>query len=595
MSEVVPLKRKGSSDEQETQKVPKLITDIYLHNLPTSTLYEKSYMHRSEVSHVNISVQTNTFLTASADGVVKFWKKADKGIEFAREIKAHTSKVRSVRVSSDGNKAVSIAENDKSLKVFEVPALDMIDIVRLEYFPQAVECLSPGLVAVAHSNIIEIRSLEENQLVRELKIHLGNVLFISYNSTYGCGVSVDDKGFIEYWDIHSGSFPSVSFQYKTSTDLFELVKQKTSALSLDLCESKFCIWCSDRYIRVFDFLTGKLVQSLDETLETYEELQNTQNSLTRIDRLEFQRKIAIEKELQEFNPKLSFDESERILIYSSYVGVKFVDLKTKTTLKILGKEESERFIQVGVYQGTPLRNTAGESGKGGSSSQGEKQTDPLLVCTALNKNRFYLFSKRKPTDVEMEKHDLGVVRDVVNEKPTEKQTRPTLRAKPSIELPKYGVIRTTLGDIYMQLFPEECPRTIENFAVHAQKGYFDQMVFHRVTKGFMIQTGDPEGNGTGGESIWGGEFEDEVSPNLKHDRPFTVSMANRGPNTNGSQFFITTVPASWLDGRHTLFGRVYKGMDVVLTIESVPVDKTQKPLADVRIIQVETFSDTASN
>lgn len=105
-------------------------------------------------------------------------------------------------------------------------------------------------------------------------------------------------------------------------------------------------------------------------------------------------------------------------------------------------------------------------------------------------------------------------------------------------LPKEVILRTTLGDIHIKLFSVECPRTVENFTTHARNNYYDNVIFHRVIKGFMIQTGDPLGDGTGGESIWGGEFEDEFDRTLRHDRPYTVSMANCGPNTNGSQVYI---------------------------------------------------------
>ncbi|KAM1100195.1 hypothetical protein FF1_006645 [Malus domestica] len=143
-----------------------------------------------------------------------------------------------------------------------------------------------------------------------------------------------------------------------------------------------------------------------------------------------------------------------------------------------------------------------------------------------------------------------------------------------------------MGDIHMKLYPEECPKTVENFTTHCRNGYYDNLIFHRVIKGFMIQTGDPLGDGTGGQSIWGREFEDEFHKSLRHDRPFTVSMANAGENTNGSQFFITTVATPWLDNKHTVFGRVIKGMDVVQAIEKVKTDRGERPQVDVKILNV---------
>lgn len=150
-----------------------------------------------------------------------------------------------------------------------------------------------------------------------------------------------------------------------------------------------------------------------------------------------------------------------------------------------------------------------------------------------------------------------------------------------------AIIHTALGDIHIKLFLKECPKTVENFCVHGKNGYYNGHIFHRVIKGFMIQTGDPTGNGTGGESIWGGEFDDEFHLSLRHDRPYTVSMANAGPNTNGSQFFITLTPTPWLDNKHTVFGRVIKGMEVVQNISNVKTNpKTDKPYDEISIVSV---------
>lgn len=151
-----------------------------------------------------------------------------------------------------------------------------------------------------------------------------------------------------------------------------------------------------------------------------------------------------------------------------------------------------------------------------------------------------------------------------------------------------AMMKTSMGDIKIKLFPKEAPKTVENFVGHSKKGYYNNLIFHRVINGFMIQGGDPKGNGSGGESIWGGSFEDEFSPNLKNLRG-AISMANSGPNTNGSQFFIVQKEGGtpWLDGVHTVFGQVMEGMDVVDKIAATQKGKNDKPIVDVKINTIE--------
>ncbi|EFJ14955.1 hypothetical protein SELMODRAFT_234428 [Selaginella moellendorffii] len=151
-------------------------------------------------------------------------------------------------------------------------------------------------------------------------------------------------------------------------------------------------------------------------------------------------------------------------------------------------------------------------------------------------------------------------------------------------------MNTTKGVIVLELFRDEVPKTVENFAVLGQQGYYDGVKFHRVIKDFMIQGGDPSGDGRGGESIWGGSFEDEFRPNLKHE-PFTLSMANSGPDSNRSQFFITTVETPHLDNKHTVFGRVVRGQDV--EIEAQETNSENRPLVPVTIHSVRVGNDLA--
>ncbi len=143
-----------------------------------------------------------------------------------------------------------------------------------------------------------------------------------------------------------------------------------------------------------------------------------------------------------------------------------------------------------------------------------------------------------------------------------------------------AVIKTEKGDIYIRFFPKEAPKAVENFKTHAKNGYYNGLIFHRVINGFMIQGGDPLGKGTGGESIWKKPFADEFSPNRKNIRG-ALAMANSGPSTNGSQFFINQVNNTNLNNRHTVFGQVFKGMDIVDIIARTQTDGNDKPVTPV--------------
>jgi len=158
-----------------------------------------------------------------------------------------------------------------------------------------------------------------------------------------------------------------------------------------------------------------------------------------------------------------------------------------------------------------------------------------------------------------------------------------------------AVIKTNMGTIEILLFDELVPKTVENFVGLAQKGYYNGIIFHRVIDNFMIQGGDPTGTGRGGESFFGKSFADEFSMELKHETPGVLSMANAGPNTNGSQFFITLVPTPWLDGKHSIFGHVLKGMEVVQAIGKVATSQPfNKPIKDV-VMETVTIEKRAAN
>lgn len=151
--------------------------------------------------------------------------------------------------------------------------------------------------------------------------------------------------------------------------------------------------------------------------------------------------------------------------------------------------------------------------------------------------------------------------------------------------PRGVKLRTSMGEIECELYWKHAQQTCKNFAELSRRGYYDRVKFHRVIADFMIQTGDPTGTGKGGSSIYGPMFQDEIAHELKHTGAGILSMANSGPNSNGSQFFVTLAPCQWLDNKHTIFGRVSKGMQVVKKIGDVQCDITDKPLEDVYIIE----------
>lgn len=484
------------------------------------------------------------------------------------------------------------------------------------------------------------------------KIHRAPVHILCFNPQHNVVVSCDVTGFVEYWTPEEPfSAPSPSkipgiFELKSATDLFEFKKTKTVPITLTFSKDgeKFAAFSiADRRIRVFDFRTARIARRYDESLEALQALQALPASENRqgeehdavdesaaetqidfkLDQMEFGRRIALEREISASSTQgplsglanassaalwnVLFDESGHFIVYGSLHGIKVVNLVTDRCVRLLGKDESVRFMHLGLFQGVPDKKISSLAAAASENPLLAKQglVDPTLFATAYGRARFYMFTRVDPDALSASgdaASGSGENRDVFNERPTREEQ--TIASATSLgsgrSRPGAGVadnssanvkhtsatLHTTLGDIHLTLYAELVPKTCKNFVGLAKKGYYDGVIFHRIIKKFMIQTGDPLGDGTGGESLWGGNFEDEFHPSLNHSNPFTLSMANAGANTNGSQFFITTVPTPWLDRKHTVFGKVSAGMDVVKRIEDAKVDKNDKPRQDIRIINV---------
>jgi peptidylprolyl isomerase domain and WD repeat-containing protein 1 len=571
---------------------------LYVAALPSAPRYSKSLMHKEQLSFCTLTPHTDFLITSSIDGYVKFWKKVAGGIEFVKEFKAHNDEITSVTVSVDG-RSYATAGADNTIKIFDVSTFDLLAMLEPE-FPVKCICFVHGqtsslpLLAVssaADGSIVLLDGRGENpkSLHKLPALHRKPVHVMAYNNSHDCVVSIDEGGMLEYWRP-SGTYekPDNVFEMKSSTSLFEFKKAKSVPYSITFSPdgSQFATFSfPDRKIRVFTFSTGKLYRTYDESITTLTEMQQAGTlSSEPLDAIDFGRRIAVERELENpfIRPRVNviFDESGHFILYGSILGTKVINTLSNRVVKLYGREETFRPINLALYQGQPDKKgvvTVQMAASDNPLLAEAEARDAMLVTTGSGKVRFYLFTN----DSSVAKSD----RDIHNEKPRVLGSNAKAEEIKNDRLATAATIHTTMGDISIRMFPQHAPKAVENFTVHARAGYYNGIIFHRVIRKFMIQTGDPLGNGTGGESIWGKEFEDEFTPLLRHDKPYTVSMANAGPGTNASQFFITTAQTDWLDDKHTIFGRCVRGMDVVHLIENTKVWQ-ERPVEDIKIINI---------
>ena len=523
---------------------------LYVAALPKSARYSRSLMHKEQLLFVTWTPITEFLITSSIDGVVKFWKKIAQGIEFVKEFRAHNGEIKSVSVSQDG-RSFATAGADDSVKIFDVVTFDLLSMLSLSFTPKCLLWVHqkgaslPKLAVSEESkpliHIFDGRGESEEPMHTIKGLHRSPVHSMAFNEPFDCVVSADEGGMLEYWRP-SGNYekPDNVFEYKSSTNLFEFKKAKSVPTSLAVSpngKQLVAFSMPDRKIRIFDFASAKLHRTYDESLQVMEEMQQAGTSPHKLDNVEFGRRMAQEREVesQTMRSKSSviFDESSNFIIYGSMLGIKVLNTFTNQIVKMYGKDENFRAVNLAIYQGQPQKKGITTVEMGASSNpllQESEGRDPVLVATGVGKVRFYMFTN----DEDFSRS----TRDIQNEKPTMLGHKKDAEVK-ATETGTGAVIHTSYGDIHLRLFPDAAPKTVENFVTHSKRGYYNNTIFHRVIRKFMIQCGDPLGDGTGGESIWGREFEDEFS-SLKHDKPYTLSMANAGPNTNGSQFFITT-------------------------------------------------------
>ena len=628
---------------------------LALEQLPSARHYEISYMHRETLTHT-LYCGKNILVTASVDGIIKFWRKnntgAASGLDFIKSFRAHTGPITSIVVSCD-NAWLATGSLDKTVKVFDIESLDMVTILKLNEIPEALcwwrpdgsvswqllmankrskeeenSAERPGLSLFDPWNLKTSKGVTrpssrlESYHLDDETIPLNFISALVWQKTSNVLILAFDDGCLNYFritDDYSSEEAASPLRIdridhllprsqlddsKSGEEAAEaLSTARISSIVLSPSEDLFSVISWDRFIRVYRFETGRLYRKFDESLHLYSEAQQSSKLPVKVDDLEFGRRLAIERELYK-SPywgciRANFDQTGSYILYPTMIGLKVVHLESNKICGLIGRDESLRFISAALYQDIPalkkkkaaVANASLEMAASANPSIIDSldiatSLDPFALVTAYKKSRLYVLGRREP-----ETDDAGHFkdRDVFNEKPTASlSAKAATDATAAAQTDKPQVIlRTSLGDIRLELYPSLAPKTCLNFLTHCRNNYYVNCIFHRVIRNFMIQTGDPQGDGTGGESIWGGEFEDEFHPDLKHSHPFVLSMANCGPNTNGSQFFITTTKCPWLDNKHSIFGRVVAGTDVVTAIDSVKCDSLDRPIEPVKILQIE--------
>lgn len=636
-------------------------------------------MHKSIVTHVAIT--NSTVICGSDDGRLTFWHRdtsssssstsddanSNPSLTYIKAFQAHPGPFSALHITNRQDIVCSSSSSDKTLQLFTINTVDLTQFITLAHTPGSslVSISNPDRLIVPfvdHPHIL-ILSLNDISLPGVLvsTLHQGPVSHISTNTKYNsliiCAASssaldyasipahqlfspaandndIDDEDDNDSEEKKGGSqqterklvysVSGVNFRSRLRTDLLQLAKDKTtvSCISVNSTGDRFAVSASDHRIRVFDYLTGKIIKMYDEGISNIDRVSATLG----ISGQELARRKARDTQFRDddatvSNANVIWDESGSCILYATMFGIKVVHVSTSRIVRILGlREAAVRFVCVALaysrsstdepdditipcHSNKVTVEKVGKYDDGGSDDKDGSgrpisiingKMGPLMIAGGFNSERVYLFGSGNQDKVKESN------RDVHNERPIFRKRQFTNLSNTNSALYSRGeeaasqcdrvTLHTSLGDIAIKLLGGSAPKTVENFVTHSKNGYFNGVTFHRIIKNFMIQSGDPDGDGTGGESIWGAAFEDEIDDELSHEIG-TVSMANSGPNTNASQFFIVCGKASHLNGKHSIFGKVTKGIAVVKQIEGVHTDKEDRPTDAVTIESVSVHHD----
>eukprot|EP00759_Apiculatamorpha_spiralis_P028607 PhF_6_TR31151/c0_g1_i2/m.45639/K12736/PPWD1; peptidylprolyl isomerase domain and WD repeat-containing protein 1 len=555
--------------------------------------YQSSYAHSANIQHIEYSPLTDVFFSLDSLGEAKCWSKLPRGGIFFMHSYPN---VQCVKISSRGESVVIVNTLGTSISVYSLPLMERLRTVRTE----SLKATDPNLIWFTDEKlfvysfdltscvIADLCSVSEALIHRRSTGVALKTVFPFLDLTKAVGV---DGNYVLHY-VHPTSDSSFTPNYPG-----DLLKTKASATDLYFFAKKKLVveeikWNSSGYLFavrcacfgcVFEYGSGKArwKHEFDATDPVGDLLVDDVGRYA----------IALRSRtgVIEFFDIGASDQSEGAIVrLNNPVGGTMTSLKRLCYLQrpVIGKSWHQEVLKEQSY----------------SIVVGQEYIEPVLLAVS-NANTFYLFYNTQ------ESVGQGGVRHVPHEathtKMIDTETSETLEGnqnqqqisqpqRKTSSIPKRIVIHTTLGDIIVELYVDLCPKACENFfRLATERRYYNGLTFHRIIRGFMIQGGCPNGDGTGGDSIWGATFADEIHlPTLNHSQPFTLSMANKGPNTNGSQFFITTGPAKHLDGKHTLFGKVVHGFDTVRSIELCDVNPdTHRPFSSIKILSCDAIKE----
>ena len=587
------------------KEAPKASSSWYHPQVPNTAHYHVSWMHANTVTHVAHCPSLGVILTASRDGVVKFWKRlsvvsstaaasASEPVEFVKAITAHAAPVVSLCVATTTTLAASV-DQAGHVQFYDIALFDAAARMHLgqpqqqyRWAPRQATWVTSTvdraqvLVVAAVSGPLQVVSPESSTVLQTLWMHGQDttVTAMVFNPVHQCVLSGDQRGMLQMWDTHgdyvvvapttaegattttttaegSGDDTadnnqeantattvhigatvtarrnSVTFTSRLDTHLLHLHQKQTHAVSMAVTPSgsHYAVYGADLRVRLFVHETGHLLCTYDERLKVYDEQHNMKPY--HLDAMEYGRRAALERDLTAPSKmpsmQLQFESTEgKYLLVPTLMGLKVIDWKRHKLVKLVGAADAAQQRFVGLCQcagpavidaqlqlarqqeqkeAAPAQLAQSEKEDAAAAAEGitNKVTDALLIAWAYQSRRFFVFSHIDPTisDDDKDDQDALVRRDHWNEQPDATDTAAAALAstttKTTTRLASQAVIHTTMGDIHVQLFGTQAPKTIENFGTHARNGYYDGLLFHRIIKGFMLQTGDPKGDGTGGE------------------------------------------------------------------------------------------------